>query len=92
MNGYAKSPIAEAIGAAGSLRIRGIAAQTILLAFQLAHADRTKIKEWVETLALGGEPPREAHLAQAENEAAAQLNPHRLPRTDRLTISSGHTR
>ncbi|MEU1478638.1 hypothetical protein [Streptomyces sp. NPDC005760] len=57
-NGYAKNPLAEAIEAAGSRRIRGIAAQTILLAFQLAHANRRKIKKWLETLALGGERPR----------------------------------
>ncbi|MFF2519676.1 hypothetical protein [Streptomyces sp. NPDC058086] len=38
--------------------IRGIAAQTILLAFQLAHANRRKIRKWLDTLALGGERPR----------------------------------
>ncbi|MER7837271.1 hypothetical protein ABTY98_15510 [Streptomyces sp. NPDC096040] len=57
-NGYAKNPLAEGIEAAGSRRIRGIAAQTILLAFQLAHANRRKIKKWLETLALCGERPR----------------------------------
>lgn len=57
-NGYAKNPLGEGIEAAGSRRIRGIAAQTILLAFQLAHTNRRKIKEWVETLALGGRRPR----------------------------------
>ncbi|MEU3522181.1 hypothetical protein ABZ770_44340 [Streptomyces sp. NPDC006654] len=57
-NGYAKNPFAEGIEAAGSRRIRGITAQTILLAFQLAHANRRKIKKWLETLALGGERPR----------------------------------
>ncbi|MER5909837.1 hypothetical protein ABT124_04855 [Streptomyces sp. NPDC001982] len=57
-NGYAKNPLAEGIEAAGSRRIRGIAAQTILLAFQLAHANRRKIKKWLDTLALDGERPR----------------------------------
>ncbi|MEU4492774.1 hypothetical protein AB0F96_04760 [Streptomyces sp. NPDC023998] len=57
-NGYAKNPLAEAIEASGTRRIRGIAAQTILLVFQLAHANRRKIKNWVETLALNGERPR----------------------------------
>jgi hypothetical protein len=57
-NGYSKNPLAEAIEASGSRRIRGIAAQTMLLAFQLAHANRRKIQNWVETLALGGERPR----------------------------------
>ncbi|WP_326651179.1 MULTISPECIES: hypothetical protein [unclassified Streptomyces] len=55
---YAKNPLAEAIEASGSRRIGGIAAQTILLVFQLAHANRRKIKNWVETLALNGERPR----------------------------------
>jgi len=57
-NGYAKNPLAEGIESAGSRRIRGIAAQTILLAFQLAHANRRKIKKWLDTLSLGGERPR----------------------------------
>ncbi|MFS4092213.1 hypothetical protein [Streptomyces sp. AF1A] len=57
-NGYAKNPLAEGIESAGSHRIRGIAAQTILLAFQLAHANRRKIKKWLDTLPLGGERPR----------------------------------
>ncbi|WP_241518770.1 hypothetical protein [Streptomyces sp. CB03238] len=57
-NGYAKSPLAESIEAAGSRRLRGIAAQTVLLVFQLAHANRRKIKNWLDTLALGGERPR----------------------------------
>ncbi|MEV7393825.1 hypothetical protein [Streptomyces sp. NPDC091215] len=57
-NGYAKNPLAEGIESAGSRRIRGIAAQTILLAFQLAHANRRKIRKWLDTLALGGERPR----------------------------------
>ncbi|MFE1308299.1 hypothetical protein [Streptomyces sp. NPDC058755] len=57
-NGYAKNPLAEGIESAGSRRIRGIAAQTILLAFQLAHANRRRIKKWLDTLSLGGERPR----------------------------------
>ncbi|WP_329245394.1 hypothetical protein OIE43_21255 [Streptomyces pseudovenezuelae] len=57
-NGYAKNPLAEGIESAGSRRIRGIAAQTILLAFQLAHANRRKIRRWLDTLALGSERPR----------------------------------
>ncbi|MET7538427.1 hypothetical protein [Streptomyces sp. NPDC005349] len=57
-NGYAKSPLAEAIEAAGGRRIRGIAARTVLLVFQLAHANQWKIKNWIDTLALSGERPR----------------------------------
>ncbi|WP_133305648.1 hypothetical protein [Streptomyces sp. AcE210] len=54
-NGYAKSPLAEAIEAAGGQRIRGTAAQAVLLVFQLAHANQRKIKNWVKTLAPSGE-------------------------------------
>ncbi|MGW1507343.1 hypothetical protein ACWCQW_54970 [Streptomyces mirabilis] len=54
-NGYAKNPLAEGIESAGSRRI---ATQTIVLAFQLAHANRRKIKKWLDTLSLGGERPR----------------------------------
>ncbi|MEU1591821.1 hypothetical protein ABZ468_02915 [Streptomyces sp. NPDC005708] len=39
-------------------RHRGTAAQTILLAFQLGHANRRKIKKWLDTLALNSERPR----------------------------------
>ncbi|MFF3327625.1 hypothetical protein [Streptomyces sp. NPDC002889] len=48
----------KTVESADSRRIRGIAAQTILLVYQLAHANRRKIKKWVETLALNGERPR----------------------------------
>jgi hypothetical protein len=57
-NGFAKNSLAESIAASGTRRIRGIAAQTVLLVFQLAHANRRKIKNWVETLALDGQRPR----------------------------------
>ncbi|MFJ5274970.1 hypothetical protein [Streptomyces sp. NPDC088358] len=67
-DGYAKNPLAEGIEAAGSRHIRGIAAQTIILAFQLAHADRGKIKNWFETLALGGERPRRRRLVESDAE------------------------
>ena len=48
-NGYAKDANHESIEDAGR-RIRGIAAQTILLAFQLAHANRRKIAAWADKL------------------------------------------
>jgi hypothetical protein len=57
-NDYAKNPLAEGIESAGSRRIRGIAAPTILLAYQLTHANRRKIKRWLDTLALNSERPR----------------------------------
>ncbi|QLE75260.1 hypothetical protein FGW37_29960 [Streptomyces rectiverticillatus] len=57
-NGFAKDPLHEAIEQAGTRRIRGIAAQTLLLAFQLAHANRRKIDRWLATIPPDGHPPR----------------------------------
>lgn len=42
MNGYAKADAHKGIDHAGNRRVRGIAAQTLLLAFQLAHANERK--------------------------------------------------
>ena len=50
MNGYAKTDAYEGIEHAGNRRVRGIAAQTLLLAFQLAHANERKINAWLATL------------------------------------------
>ncbi len=59
VNGFAKDPAHEAIEAAGSRRIRGIAAQSVLLAFQLHHANTRKIAGWLDTLpGEDGTPPR----------------------------------
>ncbi|MFF3566042.1 hypothetical protein ACFYXS_39050 [Streptomyces sp. NPDC002574] len=41
-NGFVKSPLAEVIESSRSRPLRGIAAQTILLVFQIAHANRRK--------------------------------------------------
>ena len=49
-NGYAKDANHESIEDSGRRRIRGIAAQTILLAFQLAHANKRKIAAWADNL------------------------------------------
>lgn len=43
---YAKDPAYEAIEQAGRRRIRGIAAQAFLLAFQLAHANQRKLTRY----------------------------------------------
>ncbi|MFE2541856.1 hypothetical protein [Actinacidiphila glaucinigra] len=56
-NGFAKSPLAETIESSRSRPIRGLAAQTILLVFQIAHANRRKITTWLDSLALGGQRP-----------------------------------
>ncbi|MFE7606995.1 hypothetical protein [Streptomyces celluloflavus] len=58
INGYAKDPLYERLEEAGTRRIRGIAAQTFLLAFQLAHANRRKLTAWANSIALGDKRPR----------------------------------
>ncbi|MFF0063077.1 hypothetical protein ACFYRC_16330 [Streptomyces sp. NPDC005279] len=90
-NGYAKNPLAEAIEASGSRRIRGIAAQTILLVFQLAHANRPEDQKLGRDARPQRRAPPQAHAPQAPHQATGQLDPHRLPRTDRLAISSSRT-
>lgn len=61
INGYAKDDAQEAIERAGRRRIRGIAAQSLLLAFQLAHVNQRKIKAWLDTLpGDDGQPRRRA--------------------------------
>ena len=55
INGYAKDPLYERLEDAGTRRIRGIAAQTLLLAFQLAHASRRKLTAWANSIALHGD-------------------------------------
>jgi hypothetical protein len=57
-NGFAKDDLYEAIEHPGTRRIRGIAAQTFLLAFQLAHANRRKISTWLDTLTSPGQPAK----------------------------------
>ncbi|MFF4493756.1 hypothetical protein [Streptomyces sp. NPDC001546] len=39
-------------------RIRGIAAQALLLAFQIAHANQRKLASWLATLPSDGQPAR----------------------------------
>ncbi|MFJ5305191.1 hypothetical protein [Streptomyces sp. NPDC088350] len=58
MNGFAKDPLRERIEPGGTRRIRGIAAQTILVAFQLAHANRRKLTSWADAIALHGDRPK----------------------------------
>ncbi|MEV5784290.1 hypothetical protein AB0L42_25250 [Streptomyces sp. NPDC052287] len=57
INGYAKDTLYERLEEPGTRRIRGIAAQTILLAFQLAHANRRKLTAWADSIALHGDRP-----------------------------------
>ncbi|EHN72304.1 hypothetical protein SMCF_8244 [Streptomyces coelicoflavus ZG0656] len=57
INGYAKDRLYERLEDAGTRRIRGIAAQTLLLAFQLAHANRRKLRAWADSIALHDDRP-----------------------------------
>ncbi|MFC1407591.1 MULTISPECIES: hypothetical protein [Streptacidiphilus] len=58
-NGHAKDLLNEDIESAGTRRIRGIAAQGILLAFQLAHANLRKLANWAAAVALNDERPHQ---------------------------------
>ncbi|MCX4849031.1 MULTISPECIES: hypothetical protein [Streptomyces] len=55
-NGYAKDH--EAIERSRTRRIRGIAAQSLLLAFQIAHANHRKLASWLDTLQTNNQPAR----------------------------------
>ncbi|MGW3836355.1 hypothetical protein [Streptomyces microflavus] len=57
MNGFGKDPLYEHLESGGTRRIRGIAAQAILLAFQLAHANKRKLTTWAGSIALNGHRP-----------------------------------
>ncbi|TLQ44823.1 hypothetical protein [Streptomyces marianii] len=62
MNGFGKDPLYEHLESGGTRRIRGIAAQAFLLAFQLAHANKRKLATWAGSIVLHGEPtPPSAH-------------------------------
>ena len=65
MNGYAKTDAPEGIGRAG--RVRGIAAQTLLPAFQLAHANERKINAWFATLPAPTGRPTEELVTENSN-------------------------
>lgn len=59
INGFSKDPAHENIEAGATRRIRGIAATSILLAFQIHHANTRKLATWADTLAgPDGQPPR----------------------------------
>jgi hypothetical protein len=61
LNGYAKDDAYEAIERSQNRRIRGITAQSFLLAFQLAHANTRKINHWLDTFPdQNGRPRRRA--------------------------------
>ncbi|MFE4915972.1 hypothetical protein ACFRCX_31190 [Streptomyces sp. NPDC056652] len=55
-NGYSKDR--EAIERCQTRRVRGLAAQALLLSFQIAHANRRKLAAWLETLHTETHDPR----------------------------------
>ncbi|MCP2340658.1 hypothetical protein [Actinomadura rupiterrae] len=60
-NGFAKDDAQEAIERAQKRRIRGVAAQSLVLAFQLARVNQRKISAWIDTLpGEDGQPRRRA--------------------------------
>ncbi|MBG0814281.1 hypothetical protein [Planomonospora sp. ID82291] len=64
---YAKDDACEAIQRSQGRRIRGIAAQSLLLAFQLAHANLRKISRWLDSLpGPGGRPRRRVRRRPTE--------------------------
>ncbi|MFE7128343.1 hypothetical protein [Streptomyces sp. NPDC057617] len=75
VNGFAKDPLHERLESAGTRRIRGIAAQTILLAFQLAHANRRKLAAWADAVALKGERPRRRPTRRRETKPIGTWTP-----------------
>lgn len=75
MNDFAKDPLREHIEPGGTRRIRGIAAQTILVAFQLAHANRRKLTSWADAIALHGERPRRRPTRRRETKALGAWTP-----------------
>jgi hypothetical protein len=61
INGFAKDPAVAALEQSRTRRVRGIAAQTLLVAFQLAYTNRVKIVRWLEQLpGENGAPRRRA--------------------------------
>ncbi|WP_146087491.1 hypothetical protein [Thermomonospora echinospora] len=61
INGYAKNDARESIERSQGRRVRGIAAQALLLAFQLAHVNIRKINAWRDTMpGPDGHPRRRA--------------------------------
>ncbi|MFE5602556.1 hypothetical protein ACFQ8O_25605 [Streptomyces coelicoflavus] len=74
INGYARDPLYERLEDAGTRRIRGIAAQTLLLAFQLAHANRRKLTAWADSIALHIDPPPPPPHSPPQDQATGNLD------------------
>ncbi|URM90688.1 hypothetical protein LUW75_12570 [Streptomyces sp. MRC013] len=77
-NGFGKDPLYERLESAGTRRIRGIAAQAVLLAFQLAHANKRKLATRAGNIALhGGQPHRRPTRRRRTKPLDTQGLPHR---------------
>jgi hypothetical protein len=57
--------------------------------FSLLTPTARKITNWLETLVPAASGPADAHITGAARSHWA-AGPHRLPRTDRLVINTGH--
>ncbi|MCX5381318.1 hypothetical protein [Streptomyces sp. NBC_00091] len=77
-NGYAKDH--EAIERSRTRRMRGIASQSLLLAFQIAHANQRKLASWLAPRRRPASPPPPLQPPQAQE--PQQLDPQGLPPRD----------
>ncbi len=75
INGFAKDPLHEDLESSGTRRIRGIAAQTVLLAFQLGHANRRKLTAWADAVAINGDRPRRRPTRRRETKPLGTWTP-----------------
>lgn len=76
INGFGKDSVHEDIEAGATRRIRGIAPASILLAFQLHHANTRKLSTWADTLAgANGEPPRRRPTRRRKNKPLGTWTP-----------------
>ncbi|WP_282701166.1 hypothetical protein [Streptomyces sp. CC219B] len=86
VNGFGKDPLYEHFESGGTRRIRGIAAQTLLLAFQLGHANRRKLTAWADAIALNGDRPRRRPTRRRKTKPLGAWTPKGyLTKTDNKT-------
>ncbi|MFE1248970.1 hypothetical protein [Streptomyces sp. NPDC058735] len=75
IDGYAKDPLYERIEDAGTRRIRGIAAQTLLLAFRLARDNRRRLRAWADSITLHDDRPRRRPTRRRKTEPLGTWTP-----------------
>ena len=94
MNDYAKDTIRERIENHDTRRIRGIAAQTLLIAFQLAHANHRKLTAWADAITLNGDRRRHRHTCRRKTKPLATGPPRATtpgPRSPSPMSETAHT-